>query len=209
MENIILSLLLLKNMTSYEIKAFIHQSLNTVCSDSLGSIQTALKKLSEQSCVTVDEHIENHILKKSYSITEKGIQRFHKYITTPMDPNKRKNMEEGKFVFLGMAPKKVRMESLQSYISSLIREHQKTMELRFLMERTKEEWIRKAAATIRFANEAEGNLLSFTGDASLETSLHTVMDYRVAYLLYTEQRLREDISFFQMIFNREKKTENP
>jgi hypothetical protein len=36
MEHIILSMLLLKTMTIYEIRGFIQQNLSTVCSDSLG-----------------------------------------------------------------------------------------------------------------------------------------------------------------------------
>ncbi len=45
MENIILSILLIKSMTIYEMRAFIQKNLSTVCSDSMGSIQSALKKL--------------------------------------------------------------------------------------------------------------------------------------------------------------------
>ena len=53
MENIILSLLLIKSMTIYEIRAFIQKNLSTVCSDSMGSIQSAIKKLIEKACIDV------------------------------------------------------------------------------------------------------------------------------------------------------------
>ena len=55
LENIILSLILLKPMTIYEIRAYIQQNLSTVCSDSLGSIQAAIKKLTEKGYVIVTE----------------------------------------------------------------------------------------------------------------------------------------------------------
>ena len=42
MENIILSLLLLKSMTIYEMRVFIQQNLSTVCSDSFGSLHLHL-----------------------------------------------------------------------------------------------------------------------------------------------------------------------
>ena len=45
MEYIILSMLLCKAMTVYEIRNYIIKNLTTVCSNSLGSIQTAIKKM--------------------------------------------------------------------------------------------------------------------------------------------------------------------
>ena len=53
MENIILSLLLLKSSTIYEMRTYIQKVLSTVCSDSLGSMQIALKKLLEKGYVSV------------------------------------------------------------------------------------------------------------------------------------------------------------
>ena len=58
MENIILSLLILKEMTIYQIRSYIQQKLSTVCSDSLGSIQAALKKLLDRGDITVSEYTE-------------------------------------------------------------------------------------------------------------------------------------------------------
>ena len=53
MENIILSLLLLKSMTIYEMRTFIQKNLGFVCSDSLGSLQSAIKKLLEKEGHTI------------------------------------------------------------------------------------------------------------------------------------------------------------
>ena len=60
MEHIILSLLLLKGMTIYEIRTYIQQNLSTVCSDSLGSIQVAIRKLLDKRYIDVKEYIDNN-----------------------------------------------------------------------------------------------------------------------------------------------------
>ncbi|MGL6173526.1 MAG: PadR family transcriptional regulator, partial [Cellulosilyticaceae bacterium] len=109
MENIILSMLLLKSMTVYEMKVFIAKGLTTVCSDSLGSIQSGIKKLMSKGCIVVREYTENNLLKKEYSITDQGVEQFREWIEIPMNLEKVRNMEEGKFFFLGMAPKEVRI----------------------------------------------------------------------------------------------------
>ena len=85
MENIILCLLLIKSMTVYEMKKFIQHSLNTVCSDSLGSIQAAVKKLLSKKCIEVHEYTENNMIKKEYSITDTGLHQFREWIQTPMN----------------------------------------------------------------------------------------------------------------------------
>lgn len=45
MEKIIFSILILGRLTAYEIRNAIRQNYTSMCSDSLGSIYTALKKL--------------------------------------------------------------------------------------------------------------------------------------------------------------------
>ena len=55
MENIILSILLFKPMTVYEIRMYVQRNLNTICSDSLGSIQIAIKKL-------INNYLSNRVI---------------------------------------------------------------------------------------------------------------------------------------------------
>ena len=129
MENIILSLLLLKSMTIYEMRAFIQKNLGTVCSDSIGSIQSALKKLMEKQCITIRECAQTGVLKKEYQITEAGIQQFREWIEVPMNLQKVKNMEEGKFFFLGLAPKEIRIASMKGYVESLRTEREKLWQI--------------------------------------------------------------------------------
>ena len=52
MDKLILGLLMIKHFTVYEIRQVMRQNFSYMCSDSLGSIQAALKKLSQQGAVT-------------------------------------------------------------------------------------------------------------------------------------------------------------
>ncbi len=116
-ENIILSLILLKAMTIYEMRTYIQQNLSTVCSDSLGSMQTAIRKLLEKGYVSVTEFVDNNTLKKQYRITPEGVKYYKEWVGTPINMQKRKSMEEGKFFFLGIAPGERRVAFLKSFIS--------------------------------------------------------------------------------------------
>ncbi|MCM1988885.1 PadR family transcriptional regulator [Oceanirhabdus seepicola] len=119
MEFIILGLLILKPMTGYEIQQFLKKNLSTICSNSAGSVQTALKKLSLQDSIEFEEYVEKGKNKKLYSITEKGRTNFLEWIVTPMQTKKVKNMELSKLFFLGIAPKEERRKSILGYIAQL------------------------------------------------------------------------------------------
>ena len=137
MENIILSLLLIKSMTIYEIRAFIQKNLSTVCSDSMGSIQSAIKKLIEKACIAVREYEQKSVLKMEYHILPAGLEQFRKWIEVPMNLQKMKNMEEGKFFFLGMASKEKRIKSLEEYVKGLRGEIDKLLEIKQHIEKIK------------------------------------------------------------------------
>lgn len=119
MEFIILGLLLLKPMTSYEIRRFIKTNLSLICSDSAGSVQTALKKLLLQGNIEFQQHVENGKNKKIYSVTSNGKNNFLSWVQSPMQSEKVKNMELSKLFFLGIAPENSRKEMINQYISQL------------------------------------------------------------------------------------------
>jgi len=119
MEFIILGLLLLKPMSGYEIGGFIKNNLTLICSNSAGSIRSALKKLVESQSVSFIESVENGKNKKVYSITKTGENHFYKWIQNPMRVDKIKNMELSKLFFLGFADKRKQFESINNYIEQL------------------------------------------------------------------------------------------
>lgn len=204
MENIILSLLLLKSMTIYEMRMYIQQNLNTVCSDSLGSLQIAIKKLLSKNYITLNEFVENSVLKKQYSITADGLTQFKGWIETPMNLQKIKNMEEGKFFFLGMAPKETRIASVQGYIARLRAEYEKLYGIQLLVEKAKENVIQRNVERIEKERDLARHLLDVSGEETLEKAIHNIYDYQIYNLEYGLKRLQDDIEFYEEILRRER-----
>lgn len=203
MENIILSLLLLKSMTIYEMRMFIQQTLNTVCSDSLGSLQSAIKKLMSKNFISQNEYVENGMVKKQYSITAGGLEQFKDWIGIPMNLQKIKNMEEGKFFFLGMAPKKTRMNSIQGYIESLRTEYEKLLRIQEQVQAVKENAIQTNVERIEKEKELSKQLMEVSGEGLLEEAVKNIYDYQMYSLEYGLKRLQNDIAFYEEILSRE------
>lgn len=203
MEHIILSLLLLKGMTIYEMRTYIQQNLSIVCSDSLGSIQTAIKKLLEKEYIDVEEYIDNNMLKKQYSVTEKGVIYFKEWIGTPMNIQKMKNMEEGKFFFLGMASQEKRVAFIKDYIKSLNAEYDKLCEIRQFVDNTRDSVIETNIIRISKESKLKEHLLTVSEESDLKNVVSNIYDYQMYMLDYGLSRLREDIVFYEKILNRE------
>ena len=119
MDKLILGLLMIKSFTVYEIRQVMRQNFSSMCSDSLGSIQAALKKLSQQGAVTYSEYVEKGKMKKEYVITASGRILFLEWLKTPIDMSKNKNMDLGKFLFMGYLPKKEQLQMLDLTIEGL------------------------------------------------------------------------------------------
>ena len=138
MENIIISMLIFKAMTIYEIRAYIKRNLTTVCSDSLGSIQTAIKNLIKKGYIDVKEFVDNGMLKKQYSITGEGVESYKEWVGMPINLAKMTNMEEGKLFFLGVAPKDKRIAFLKDYLKDLKEENEKMRAIQSIALESKE-----------------------------------------------------------------------
>lgn len=119
MESIILGLLLLEPMTSYELRMHIKEKFSMMCSDSAGSIQVALKKLSAGQLVQFTEAVENGKNKKRYEITDAGREAFSAWVQQPMNHRKAKNIELSKLFFMGTVEKDRRAPLLAEYVESL------------------------------------------------------------------------------------------
>ena len=203
MEHIILSLLLLKGMTIYEMRTYIQQNLSTVCSDSLGSIQIAIRKLLDKEYVDVQEYIDNNTLKKRYRVAEKGVIYFKEWIGTPMNIQKMKNMEEGKFFFLGMASKEKRIAFIRAYIESLGAEYDKLCQIQQFVDNTKDSVIESNILRISKEPALAEHLLNVSEETDLKAVVGNIYDYQVYMLEYGLAKLREDIAFYEKILNRE------
>ena len=121
MDIIILGLLMIQNSTIYEIRKAIETNFTNISSSSTGSIHSAINKLQGKNFILVNEFVENSVNKKVYEITVAGKEYFYENITKPM-LYKDKNMELGKFIFMGFVPKEKRSGLIEAYISELKKE---------------------------------------------------------------------------------------
>jgi len=119
MEKLILGMLMLKRLTVYEIRAVIRMNFQAMCSDSLGSIQAAIKRLLEADMVTCFEYVENSVNKKQYAITDKGRAELIGWLQMPANISGSKNMELGKLLFMGMLPTEERAFLIEGIITKL------------------------------------------------------------------------------------------
>ncbi|MCR4566718.1 MAG: PadR family transcriptional regulator [Pseudobutyrivibrio sp.] len=205
MENIILSLLLLKAMTIYEMRTYIQQNLSTVCSDSLGSMQSAIRKLLEKGYVSVKEFVDNNTLKKQYRVTSEGVEYYKGWVGTPINIQKMKSMEEGKFFFLGVAPGEKRVAFLKSYISDLEGEYNKLLAIKDYVDATQQTAIERNTKRIKDDAALVKNLLEVSGEKSVEQAVTNIDNYQLYMLEYGLERIQADLEFYKRILKRELK----
>ena len=205
MENIILSLLLLKSTTIYEMRTYIQKVLSTVCSDSLGSMQIAIKKLLEKGYVSVTEYVENNTLKKQYSITPEGVEYYKTWAGTPINIQKMKSMEVGKIFFLGIAPGERRVEFLKSYIADLEGEHEKLLVIKDYVDKTQTTSTERNTKRIKEDPALVNNLLEVSGEKNIEQVVTNIDNYQVYMLEYGLERMKADLDFYKKILKRELK----
>ena len=130
MDKIILGILMLHRMTAYEMKNVIKNSFKSMCSDSLGSIQAALKRLFEMEMVTFEEVVENGVNKKRYAITEAGQTELLEWLKIPIDTSKTRNADLAKLLFMGYVSKKEQKILIDKIILSLEEEYRSLLQLR-------------------------------------------------------------------------------
>lgn len=208
MEKIILSLVLLRAMTIYEMRTYIQKNLSAVCSDSLGSLQIAIKKLLEKGYISVNEFVENNTLKKQYSITDEGVNYYKDIVGTPINIQKMKTMEEGKLFFLGIAPGERRVACLKAYISDLEEEYNKLLAIKEYVDKTHETSIERNTKRIKENPVLVNNLLRVSGEKSVEQAVTNIDNYQIYMLEYGLERFQWDLEFFRKILKREMGEDN-
>lgn len=119
MDKIILGLLLNQPMTGYKIRSSIQAHFSMMCSDSAGSIQTAIKKLLEKGFINCEEFFDGEVHKKRYSITDGGRTAFHEWEGTPMNHRKSKNLELAKLYFMDNVDSAKRTELIAAYLRNV------------------------------------------------------------------------------------------
>lgn len=106
MENLILGLLILKDMTIYELNNAFKEGLSLIYAASYGSLQNAVKKLLKDDLITFQALVENGRNKKVYHIEIKGKERFYQWMHEEIPEKKLEIMILSKIYFLGLIEKK-------------------------------------------------------------------------------------------------------
>ncbi len=118
MDIIVLGLLMIQKCTVYEMRKMIDMCFSSISSNSMGSIQAAIKKLLGSGMIQFDEYVDNGINKKVYEVTLAGKRFFYSAISLPMR-YKDKNMELSKFFFMGFMEKENWSGLIDGYINEL------------------------------------------------------------------------------------------
>ncbi len=204
MEYIILSMLLCKAMTVYEIRNYIIKNLTTVCSNSLGSIQTAIKKMLSKGYIEVNEYVENGLNKKKYSITDKGLAEYKKWVGTPINLSKMTNMEESKLFFLGVAPKEKRIAFLVALNKDLEEQLKALTAIQEFALTAKDAVIKDNVSNISKESKYVNNLLSVSNEKDLSAVLLNTYDYQMSLLKYGIERTKFDLAFYKNLLKEER-----
>ena len=200
MDNILLGLLMLKRLTIYEIRSIIRSNFSSMCSDSLGSIQAAMKKLLNAQMVTCSEYVEKGINKKRYSITDTGRKAFMGWLQTPADITASRNMELGKLLFMGLVPAEKRLRLIDGIIQKLETETASLLELwnsiqeRDERKQTIEEW----------KNDPEylAGIQNATKSADITESANGIGTFEVMTLRYGIDSFQFNINWFRALRER-------
>ena len=203
MEYIILGLLLFKPMTVYEIRIYIQKNLTTICSDSLGSIQIAAKKLLNKGYITTKEYLERGLVKKKHSITSLGVEHYKEWVGSPINIAKMTNMEESKFYFLGTASKEKRISFLKSYILSLKEQFNKLVQIKELTKGAKDIAIHTHLERIANEKQITNNLSVVSEEDNMQSIFENTYSYQIYLLEYGLNRVKSDISFYEKILKLE------
>ena len=194
MDKLILGLLMIKHFTVYEIRQVMRQNFSSMCSDSLGSIQAALKKLSQQGAVTYSEYVEKGKMKKEYAITASGRFLFLEWLKTPIDMSKNKNMDLGKFLFMGYLPKKEQLQMLDLTIEGLEVEVQEFEAVKDAIRYTEEQ--EKVKAYLEQNSHLATELIETSQAADLAESISQIGYFEMKTLEFGLDSARFQLDWF-------------
>lgn len=119
MDKIILGLLSKKSLTVYDIKIAMDKSISKFYSNSFGSINPAIKKLEKEKLINCVELIEKSRLKKSYTISELGINTYKEWLLTPLKQGRIKDEMLIRIFFLGDSNKQEQKKLVNDYLEEL------------------------------------------------------------------------------------------
>ncbi len=119
LDKIILGILTMKDMTSYDLKKALDGSINHFYSTSYGSIHPALVKLEKNSLISCRKFKEGGRNKKLYTILNKGKEVFQEWLQGDILMTRMKEAALVKVFFFGMLEKDRRENVISTYIDEI------------------------------------------------------------------------------------------
>lgn len=122
MDIVLLGLLMVQDLTIYQLNQAFKSGIALIYSASYGSILSAIRKLISSKEVTFIELVDNGRNKKIYHISEKGRAHFYQWMHGDIDGNKLETMALIKVFFLGLIDSvDEKKKILENIVSSIIR----------------------------------------------------------------------------------------
>ncbi len=122
MDIVILGLLMIQDLTVYQLNQAFKSGIALIYSASYGSILSAIKKLLSSNEITFIELVEHGRNKKIYHITDEGRSHFYQWMHADINENKLETMALCKVFFLGLIePVDEKKKILENIISSIIK----------------------------------------------------------------------------------------
>jgi len=199
MEKIILGLLMLRGMSAYELKRFIHERMDLMCSNSSGSVHTALKKLLEKGEIIYFEEERS----KVYAITEQGKKQFLEWLKVPMSHEKAKNIEFSKLFFLGMANEAERKPLITAYLSELEEEYKQLVQIKVAISDGAKEIITKSTENILADQRNVCGIKADMEKEALSEQVTAIYQYQMLTLQYGLDALQFEIEWFKRLLGEE------
>jgi len=110
-----MGMVLEKELTGYDIKKKVENSVGTFYKANYGRLYPALNKLTEKGCLIMNEQMQGKRIKKYYKTTELGKEAFLEWLSAPVDMNMSGEAQLAQIFFFGELPKEVRDKRLQEY----------------------------------------------------------------------------------------------
>jgi len=188
---------MLKRLTAYEIRGILKRNFKGMCSDSMGSIQAAMKKLLADGLVVYSEYVENGVNKKRYSITDEGRKALIEWIKVPADMTASKNMDFGKFLFMGLLPAEKRLPLLDEMILKIEEELSGMLEL--LDYSQGQISANKKLAIENWENDGEylDGIINATQNPDVTENINGIGEYQMYTLQYGIDSLRFQADWFK------------
>lgn len=119
MEFVILGLLLLRDLTQYEIKSILERKVSPFYSASLGSIQAALKKLESGGHADRQEVVQGGRRKLVYAISDEGKRHFLDWMKADVPLKQLDKEVTTRLFFLGLLAAEDRVRVVEAVIGTL------------------------------------------------------------------------------------------